>query len=136
MNGVYFLLFAVALIGLLPLIIILLKKRRAEHILTRGLTAQATVVHVYSSVRYTHEIVHYQFRDASGEIFKGKLTIEPGKYKKGDQIEVFYLHDNPKRNTVKGSWNSKFIIGFGIAIALAVWFMVYKLYEMVRDGQV
>ncbi len=136
MNGVYLLLIAVALIGLLPLFIILFKKRRVDRILSGGLKAQASVIHVYTTVRYSTDIVNYQFQDSSRQVYNGKLTTKVGMYKPGDTIEVYYLQDNPKRNTVRGSWNSKFIIGFGIAIALAVWFMVYKLYEMVRDGQV
>lgn len=135
MNGIYFLLTAVALIGLLPLVIILVKKRRVDRILANGLTARATVYHIQALYQNRGEIVRYQFEDLTRQVYQGLLTTKAGAYKTGDLIEIFYLQDNPKRNTVRGSWNSKFIIGFGIAIALFVWFAVYKIFEMVRDSQ-
>jgi len=134
--GIYLVLIGLALFGLLPLVVILIRKRRADQILAHGLTTNATVFHKFANSRRTFEIVHYQFQDLSRQTYKGKLTTAPGKHRMGDQIEIYYLQDNPKRNTVRGAWGSKFIIGFGIVIALAVWFMVYKLYEMVRAGQI
>jgi hypothetical protein len=135
MNGIYWVLLGTALIGLLPLVIIIYKKRRADRILREGLSAQASVYQVYTSIRRSAEIVHYRFTDLSRNEYVGRLMTELGKYRIGDFIEIYYLQDNPKRNTVRGSWGSKFIIGFGIVIALVVWFMVYKLYEMVKGGQ-
>ena len=136
MDGIYLVLIGLALFGLLPLIVILIRKRKAEEILAHGITTQATVSFIQTAVRNTGEIVHYQFQDVTREWYRGKLTTGLGVYKVGDVIEVYYLKDKPKRNTVKGAWGSKFIIIFGVVIALAVWFMVYKLYEMVRDGQI
>ena len=136
MDGIYFVLIGLALFGLLPLAVILIRKRRAEEILTHGITSQAKVSFIQTALRNGGEIVHYQFQDATREWYKGKLTTSPGQYNVDDTIEVYYLEKNPKRNTVKGAWASKFIIIFGVVIALAVWFMVYKLYEMVRDGQI
>ncbi len=135
MSGIYLVLLGTALIGLLPLVIILYKKRRADKILREGLTAQASVYQVYTSFRRSTEVVHYRFTDQSRREFVGRLMTDLGKYRNGDFIEVYYLQENPKRNAVRGSWGSKFLIGFGVVIALAIWFMVYKLYEMVRDGQ-
>ena len=131
----YWVLLATALIGLLPLVIILYRKRRANKILKEGLTAQASVYHVYSTIRSGTEIVHYRFKDKRSNEYTGRFSIAMGKHRVGDVIEVYYLQDNPSRNVVKGSWGSHFIIMFGIVIALVVWFMVYKLYEMVKSGQ-
>ena len=135
MSGINIILICLALFGLVPLAVILIRKRKAEQILANGVTAQATVSFIQRALK-SSEIVHYQFQDANRQTYKGKLTTAVGQYEVGDTIEVFYLEGNPKRNTVRGAWKSTGIIIFGIVIALAVWFMVYKLYEMVRNGEI
>ena len=136
MNGTYLVLLGVGLLGMLPLAVILFRKRRVDEVLRNGLSAMATVEQVYPAARYTSEVVVYRFQDINRQQYKGKIMTGVGQYKPGDTLEIFYLQDHPKRNTVKGAWKSKFILGFGIVIALVIWFMVYKIYEMVRDGQI
>ena len=135
MDSIYLVLIGLALFGLLPLVVILIRKRKAEQILANGITTQATVSFIQLALKST-SIVHYQFRDSIGQSYKGKLTTATGQYQVGDEIEVFYLKENPKRNTVRGAWKSTGLIIFGVVIAMVVWFMVYKLYEMVRNGEI
>jgi hypothetical protein len=66
--------------------------------------------------------------------YSGTLTIKQGSYKTGDVLNIYYLPSNPRRNTMNGAWESPFILGFGILIAVFILFAVYKMYEMVKTG--
>lgn len=134
MDGIYFLLILVGLFGFLPLAIILYKKRMVKRILTTGLPAKARVYNVYTTTRQPQDIVYYTFYDQSMKQYTGILTTKVGIYKTNDIIDIYYLPDNPKRNTMDGAWQSNIILGFGIVIALFILFAVYKLYEMIQSG--
>ena len=133
MSGTYLLLTGLPLFGFLPLFIILYRKRMAGKILTTGLSAKATVYHVYTSLRPPNDTVYYRFMHGAQQ-FTGSFMIKIGVYKQGDVLDIFYLPDNPKRNTVNGAWGSKFLVGFGIAIAAFTLFATYKIYQMIVTG--
>lgn len=132
MTGTYLFLTGLALAGCLPLAIILYKQRLVKRLLTSGHRASARVYKVYKPVRSSADIVYYQFTTHAGTQAAGSLTTKMGMYKTGDRVEVFYHPDKPARNTVKGAWQSKGLLIFGILIALAILFMVYKLWQMIR----
>lgn len=135
MNGIDIILILTGFFGMLPLTIILYKRRRAQKILDTGLTAKARVYRVSGSLKHG-EIVSYTFYNEHRQQFYGSLHCNPGLYKQDDVIDIFYVANNPARNTVQGAWKSPFIIGFGVIIALAVWFAVYKLFEMLKNGSI
>jgi hypothetical protein len=130
-TGIHFVLAGLALLGFLPLVVILYKSNRAKKILTTGSTAKATVFEIRTVYSSPRDIVHYEFYlPQSSQPFRGRLTTAIGKFKQGEQLEVFYLPDKPHRNTIQGAWSSNFLIVFGIVIAAFVLFAVFKLYEM------
>jgi hypothetical protein len=137
MSGIHLILAGLAIFGFLPLVIILYKKNRAKKILTTGLSANATVYDVQTVYGQPTEMVSYSFYAINNTTqFTGRLTIERGLYKPGDVLEIHYLPDNPKQNTMHGAWGSPVLVIFGVVIAAAVLFAVYKLNEMVEAGSI
>jgi hypothetical protein len=137
MSGIDLILLFVALLGFLPLSIILYKKNRVKKILTVGLPAKATVYDVTRLPQSAAEIVHYKFNaQNSSQQFTGSLTIKQGQYKIGDMLDIYYMPNNPRRNSMNGAWGSPIILGFGIVLAAFILFAVYKLYEMVKTGSI
>ena len=135
MGGIYFILLGLAALGFLPLTIILYKRRLVRKILTTGHTVKATVYNVQQPVRSSAtDIVYYRFSTHNGAQATGSLTIQTGAYKTGDVLDVYYLPNDPKRNTVQGAWGSKGMIVFGIIIAAFVLFAVYQLWEIIGSG--
>lgn len=137
MPAINFVLLGVALLGFLPLAIILYKKNRVKKILTAGLQAKALIYDVIRVTGSAAEIVYYRFNvQNSTRQYTGSLTIKQGQYKIGDMLDIYYWPGNPRRNTVTGAWGSPIILGFGIVLAVFMLFAVYKLYEMVKTGSV
>jgi len=100
------------------------------------MTVKATVTSVYFMRRSATDVVNYSAQTVNtGEHFRGRLTIKHGVYNVGDKIDVYYLPTNPKRNTVKGAWESPAMVVFGIIIALFVLFAAWKIWEMVNSGE-
>jgi 4-amino-4-deoxy-L-arabinose transferase-like glycosyltransferase len=136
MSGINLILLFLALFGFLPLAIILYKKNRVKKILTLGLPAEAVVYDVRRFTRSGAEIVYYKFFAQNKEQYTGSLTAKYSLYKIGDTLNIFYLADNPRRNTMNGAWGSPVLVGFGILLAGFILFAVYKLYEMVKTGSI
>ncbi len=135
MPGINVVLFFVALLGFLPLAIILFKKNRVKKILATGVCTTAIVYDVRRMSRAGSELVSYQFNVQSHtKTCTGKLMVPYGKYKIGDMLDVYYLPANPRRSTVTGAWGSPVIVVFGVVIALFILFAVYKMYEMYKTG--
>lgn len=137
MFGMYLILLFIALFGFLPLVVILYKKHRIKKILTVGLPTEAIVYEVISIPKSASDIVHYRFYAQSNEKqYTGTLTTKYGLYKTGDMLKIYYLPNNPQRNTMNGVWGSPIILGFGIVEAAFILFAVYKLYEMLQTGNI
>jgi hypothetical protein len=135
MTGMYFVLGGLAIFGFLPFAIVMYKMRLAKRILNGGYPTKAIVYHIIPpSGRRTFAIVHYAFTARDGKQYKGSLTIEPGKYRVNDPVDIFYLVNNPKRNAPKGAWGSYLGLIFTIILALFILFAVYKIHEMIRTG--
>ncbi len=137
MNGSDLMLLFVALVGFLPLAIILFKRNRVKKILTVGRPAEAVVYDIRTFSRSATQLVYYKFiAQNSIQEYTGTLTTKYGLYKTGDVLNIHYLPDNPRRNTMKGAAASPILLGFGIVLALFILFAVYKLYEMVKTGSI
>ena len=136
MNGIDIILFGLALVGFLPLVILLYKRQRVNNILKNGLQAKARIYKISNIVRPPTSIIFYHFYTANNtETTAGKLTTSLGKYQVNDVLDIFYLPQNPKRNTMEGAWKSGAILVFAIVIAFFVLFAVYKLYRMYYYGE-
>ncbi|GAA4459509.1 hypothetical protein GCM10023189_33310 [Nibrella saemangeumensis] len=132
MNGINILLLCVALLGFLPLAIFIYKKNLAKRILTTGRATRASVYHITTNRKSNTTVVYYFFIASNGRQYKGNLTTRPGEYRINGTVDVFYLPDNPHHNTVKGAWNDNWFLLFVVAIALAIVYMMYKLYLMLN----
>ncbi|GAA4417874.1 hypothetical protein GCM10023187_50700 [Nibrella viscosa] len=136
MNGINILIVCVALLGFLPLVIFMYKKKLTSRLLTTGLSVSASVYHITTNRKTNTTVVYYQFIASNGRQYKGNLTARPGEYRINGTIEVFYLPENPYHNTVKGAWNDNWFLAFVIAIALVIVYMMYKLYVLVNKGTI
>jgi hypothetical protein len=126
-----YVLIGLAIIGYLPLVVILWRRNKTNRILNTGTHAMATVQQIFYSRRSHVDIVYYYFTDSmTGRQYSGSFSIKQGVYKPGDPIDIYFDPKNPKRNTVKGAWASSFLIWFGVAIGLFVTFAAFKLWEM------
>ena len=135
MKGIDIVLIGTGLFGMLPPGIILYKRRKVQKILDTGLTAKARIYRITTSPKYG-DTVHYCFYAQEQQLAYGTLHCKPGLYQIDDVIDIYFLPGNPKQNTVQGAWKSPGMIGFGVVIALFIWFAVYKLFEMVNRGEI
>jgi hypothetical protein len=133
----YIVLVSLAVIGMLPLAIILFKRYRIKKIEMTGMHAKARVYEIRTTQSEPRDLVCYFFHaGSSSQQYTGILTSAVGAFKKGQTVDVFYLPDNPKKHAVKGAWKSSALIVFGIAIALFFLFVDFKLYQMIRSGEI
>jgi len=82
------------------------------------------------------DMLTLEYKDrVTGNPYKGKATVAPGKYNIGDTMAVVYLPDKPAKyaiDTNKAYWA---VLTFAIILFLFVLFAVYKIDEMVKSGQ-
>lgn len=107
-----------------------------NNILKNGWSAKARIYRISRNLRPPNDLVFYHFyAENFTETFQGKLMTEPGKYEVNDVIDISYLPQNPKRNTMEDAWKSVGFLVFAIVIALFVLFATYKLYRMYYYGE-
>ncbi|WP_290792151.1 DUF3592 domain-containing protein [Flavihumibacter sp. UBA7668] len=135
MTTIQLILIGLAIIGFLPLLIIIYKRRLVKRILTTGALAKAEVYSIRLAHKSSVDIVWYRFVPTNARVYcTGSLTTKIGRYKQGDLLDVYYLPENPKRNTVEGAWKSAGFLWFGILIAAFILFAVYKINQEVAAG--
>ncbi len=145
MSGTLIGMILLAAFGFLPLGIVLYKVLLVRRIMKYGQQAKARVYEIRSTRSYNHDMrsamrrqlfyVHYTFYGNGSQQYSGMLTIAEPKYSKGDVIDIYYLPENPKRNTVKGAWKSAGMVIFTALLALFVIFAAYKIYRMIEYGE-
>ena len=145
MSGTLIGMILLAAFGFLPLGIVLYKVLLVRRIMKYGQQAKARVYEISSTRSYNHDMrsamrrqlfyVHYTFYGNGSQQYSGMLTIAEPKYSKGDVIDIYYLPENPKRNTVKGAWKSAGMLIFTVLLALFVIFAAYKIYRMIEFGE-
>lgn len=128
----YFVLFFLGLFGMLPLGIILYKRNTVRKLIQIGIPVKARVYDVRTTRRQPQDIVYYFFQAKNNsQQYTGTLNSAVGTFRKGQTLDVYYLPGNPKKHTVKGAWESNILVGFGVAVALFVFFAVYKIGELI-----
>lgn len=134
------LLISVALLGFLPFLIFLYKRRRHDRIVTNGQRAEAVVYDIIPGVRgrngYVNENVHFYFTAPDGQQYRGVFVTAPNKCRRNDRVEVYYLPENPNENTIKAKGRGTGFLIFTLAIAAAVVWMMYKVYQMTKDSRI
>lgn len=135
MTGIDCILVSLVIIGFLPLVMIVYKKRLVAKILNTGVCTEAYIYSVHTAHKSATDIVHYTYHDhQSGKQHTGILTSKIGEHVIGGTIEVYYLSTNPRRSTVKGAWKSPAFLIFGIIIAVFVTFAAWKIHAAIQEG--
>jgi hypothetical protein len=133
MTVIDWILICLVIIGFLPLVIIVYKKRLVTKILNTGVCTEAYIYSIHTAHKSATDIVHYTYHDhQSGKQHTGILTTKVGEHTIGGTIEIYYLPTNPGRSTVKGAWKSPAFIIFGIIIASFVIFAAWKIHIEVQ----
>ncbi|MES2649627.1 MAG: DUF3592 domain-containing protein [Bacteroidota bacterium] len=135
MSGINLILIFLAMFGCLPLFIIWYRRKRVQKLSNDGLSTQGHIHTTSRLPRSAATIFYYSYYAIDGKQYSGSLTADSGKFKTGDTLEVFYMPGKPAKSTVKAAWQSKGLLIFGILLAIFTWFAAYKLYEMVRNGE-
>ncbi len=132
MSGVHLVLIATGLIGMLPLVVILVKRKRFLHLINSGMPAKARVFDKKRMRKQNYEIVWYTYYGRNGEQYSNSVTTSVGKYRRNDVIDIKVDPVDGKKSAVPGPPYSFWIISFGVLIAVIVWYFVYKLFGMVE----
>src|SRR5690606_17617389 len=98
-----------------------------------GNMAKARIYKIHTSPKFGDTVLYTFYNDLRQQYF-GSLHSKRDAYRVNDIIVIYYLPQNPKRNTLQGAWASPIFLIFTLAIALFVLFAVYKLHEMVQTG--
>jgi hypothetical protein len=136
MSGIHIILIATGLIGMLPLIVILWRLNKYLYLIKSGIPAKARIYHAQMGYQYRYEVVWYCYYGGDGQIYRGSLKTDPGKYRINDVIDVKFHPINFKRSAVPGPTWAAGAIGFGVLIAAAIWYGVYELFGMVQAGSI
>lgn len=130
-------LLATALLGFLPLGIILVRRARARKIRATGIRTPARIYNVYQSGRasnYTITVSYTYYGIDQKQYYGSFSTRDSGKYMVNQVIDVYSDPSNPRYSTVDGAWNSPALIIFGVLIAASALYAVYNLYYDLQAG--
>lgn len=126
-----------AAIGALPLIVFLVKRKNYRNIINNGNPINAIITETrlvrYSKGNILENIYYNYLPPGSNQYFQGMFAAAAGKYKKGTDLQVYYLPDQPQKNAVPGSKGEIFMLLFTIIIFLFVLFGSYKIYEITNQ---
>jgi hypothetical protein len=127
-------------VGSLPLLVFLLKRRSYRHILHTGTKTTAEISHIRTQRYYkggTYDRVLFIYLPAgAGRYVEGQFNSKVGKYKRGEQLDIFYLPQHPTKHAVPGSQGELFFLIFTIAILLFVLFACYKINQMLQQESI
>ena len=81
----------------------------------------------YDSVIYTY------LPDFSNQYYSGEIITKIGQYKLGDEFELYYLPDKPKKKALaKVKYNAPAFL-FVLAFFAGTIYACYKVYQMVGE---
>jgi hypothetical protein len=124
-------------VGALPLIVFLVKRKSYRNIINKGNPINAVITET-RLVRFnkgnTLENIYYVFLPpGSNQYFQGMFSAPVGKHKKGAELQVYYLPGQPQKNAVPGSKGEIIMLLFTIIIFLFMIFASYKIYEILNS---
>lgn len=126
-------------LGALPLWKTIRYIRLEERIRKIGVSSTGVVTNILTS-RYSRNAaktdrvqVQYQCR-IHGQFHHANITEFHGKYKMGDHVPVLYLPEQPSKIVVSRKRGYWLMLIFGILILLFMVFAVYKIDEMIEQG--
>ncbi|MBC7875331.1 MAG: hypothetical protein H7Y01_15125 [Ferruginibacter sp.] len=122
-----------------PLALTIWRMQAAAKIKKNGVQTNGVIKHI-NRIRMVRggsmDILTIEYKDgATGQPYKAKATVSPGKYQIDDTMAIVYLPGKPSKyaiDTKKAYWA---ILIFCIILLLFVLFAIYKIDEMVKTGQ-
>lgn len=117
-----------ALLGALPLVLILYKYIRIKRILRDGICAQATIYEIRTARREPRDIVFYYYQGNDSKEYTGILTSSVGAYKTGQTVGIVYLPQKPTQHAVNKPYKPILGFLFGICFTVFVLVMVYRVF--------
>lgn len=130
-----YVLIGLGLIGFLPMVVILIRKKSNDRLKRHGVATTAVVRNIYGvSLRGINIVrVEYKVRE-TGETFSKNLRVAGMPYSVGDELPVIYDPQKPRKMQpdMKKAYLPMLI--FTIIIAAFVIFACFKLKEMVKSG--
>jgi Protein of unknown function (DUF3592) len=128
------------LLAAFPLVLTIWRMKKNAAIKKKGIHVNAVVTNI-KTVRTSRggsfDLLTLEYKErATGRPFYGKATVSPNRYKRGAPFPVAYLPDKPASYAVdstKGYWA---ILIFCILLFLFVLFAIYKINEMMPEGEI
>lgn len=125
------------LIAALPGAIVIWRMRKASRIKKNGIATDAFVTNIVTQrfSRSSMDLVTLEFRDrTTGRAYTSKATTTVGKHRIGDRMTIYYLPNDPSKNSPIGGRTYIPILIFCIILFLFIVFAVYKIDEAVKAG--
>ncbi|MBX2934280.1 MAG: hypothetical protein KF825_08540 [Ferruginibacter sp.] len=126
----------VLLIGFscLPLVFILIQRKGFRKIVKEGIQTIAEVKQVQRRTVFrggTFEwVVFWYLPQGANQYRSGGFSSKPGKYKLGDQLNIYYLPQKPTKYYVPETTSVKWILLITLALIAFVIFACFKIDKM------
>lgn len=134
---IYILLLIIAAFPLLKTVWYIIKEKRIRQ---NGINTSGVVTHIHTTAFRkgpTVDIVHIEFASViQGHFHKSNITTKHRKFKHGESVPVIYLPDEPSKIVVEGKEGYGPMLLFSILIFLFTIFAVYKVEEMLKNGNI
>ncbi|HTE29545.1 MAG TPA: DUF3592 domain-containing protein [Chryseolinea sp.] len=133
----------IAALGFLPLLIVLLKRKRRWNLVTKGDLVTGTVLEVYhrrgykGGAYYQAQIEYPVFNQAPMQrtyMFTGKKSLD--YFYKGRRLDICYSKKKPTRFVPKDMWKNNGFLIFAIIIAVGYLVLAYFLYGLIKGAHV
>jgi hypothetical protein len=125
------------LIAALPGAMVIWRMRKVNNIKKNGIATDAFVTNIITRrfSRSSMDMITLEFRDrATGRTYNSRATTTVGKHKIGDRMTIYYLPNDPSKNSPTGGRTYIPVLIFCIILFLFIVFAVYKIDEEVRVG--
>ena len=132
-----YILIALAFVGFLPMIIILIRKNRNDKLRKYGVTTTGTITELFGRSIRGINIVEIKYRvQETGETISKNLRVAGVPYEVGTEIPIIYDPKNPKHMQLDMRKGFIPILIFTIIIGIVIIFACFKLNEMVARGEI
>jgi hypothetical protein len=132
-----YVLILLGLFGLLPLVIILIRKNRNDKLRKHGVATTCTVTQLFGMNFRSINLVEVKYRVIeTGETITKNLRIAGVPYAVGDELPIFYDPSNPKHMQLDMKKGFVAMLVFTLIIAIAIIWACFKLNQMVNNGEI
>ncbi len=127
-----YVLIGLGLIGFLPMIVLIIRKRKADRLIKVGSTTEATVKTIRGySPRFPNPVdIEYTVKE-TGQVFTKTILVAGSPYSVGQRLPIYYDPADPRKTQFPMKKGFIAMLIFTLIIAGFVIFACFKLYEMV-----